>query len=730
MDTFQGAIELAKKGFYVFPISPNSKVPDIKKFTEQATRDVDVITKWWVNPLTGKPYPYNIGIATSKFGDEGEALVVVDLDDKGERMGSNAVYRLEKDGFMLPETFEVKTPSGGKHFYYRYHKPVKGGVNVLAKGLDIRSSNQYAVGPYSVIEGNFYVIQKDVTPTECPEWIANTCGNPNLRDPMDFVLADQAINGKSARQRALDYLANDAPIAYDGERNNVGYKVANTLKDFGLSFEETLFYMENSWQTYPPLSVGETEAVVKHAYRYGLKPIGYNAPEKQFEIANAVLPGKEKDPVAKINDNFALMIMGGKHFYLYERKDSKGRDTFDLLNEAAFKRLFSTQFLMYEDRRVPISKLWLEWSGRREYYGIDLDFIETNPSYYNLWKGFAVKETSFENANDDQKKGLELFLKHLKENLCDNDEGLFQWMINYFAHMFQFPEDKRPMSLILQGLKGTGKSLALNILGSILGPNHYTVISDYRYLTGNFNRHLEGKILVVLDEVYWGGDKKAEGVLKHLISGDTMMIESKGHDSREVTNYLRIVFTTNNMHVVPASGSDERRYTVAEVNGDARFNHDLFRELQEYCIQKNGNELLLHYFLKHKVDRDLVRKGYATEALAQQKILSMHPVHQFWLEAVQRGGLNDQDIKWEQTLSKTEFRDYFYQFWQLRGMTGWKPSENQFLKYLKMICPEVQDVRKSEDGNQIRCYHFPTLEQARKLVEEYIGHKMEWDDEL
>ena len=77
MTKLEWALQHAADGFFVFPLKPNSKKPAISGWQDAATRNQIQIEKWWRhNP------DYNIGIYTGKFGDDGGALLVVDVDVK------------------------------------------------------------------------------------------------------------------------------------------------------------------------------------------------------------------------------------------------------------------------------------------------------------------------------------------------------------------------------------------------------------------------------------------------------------------------------------------------------------------------------------------------------------------------------------------------------------------------------------------------------------------------
>jgi hypothetical protein len=95
-------------GFKVFAVNHDSKTPVFKDWQFSATDDVTLIEKGW------KP-EHNVGIFTGSFKDG--ALLVVDVDNKKAKCGDDTVFMLELEGFEFPQTFEVVTPTGGRHLF-------------------------------------------------------------------------------------------------------------------------------------------------------------------------------------------------------------------------------------------------------------------------------------------------------------------------------------------------------------------------------------------------------------------------------------------------------------------------------------------------------------------------------------------------------------------------------------------------------------------------------------
>jgi hypothetical protein len=94
------ALVAAERGWPVFPLRPNSKLPAIKQWGQQATTDESQIHRWW----SGNSRK-NVGIACGPAG-----LLVVDLDVPHGREAF--ARRAWQHGAEDPrDTYTVSTPS-------------------------------------------------------------------------------------------------------------------------------------------------------------------------------------------------------------------------------------------------------------------------------------------------------------------------------------------------------------------------------------------------------------------------------------------------------------------------------------------------------------------------------------------------------------------------------------------------------------------------------------------
>lgn len=726
---YQAALDLASRGFHVFPLVPNSKLPLINDFPEVATTDPEQIKRFWVDPVLNLVQPFNVGISTTRFGNAGEALVVVDVDNKDNRNGAETLVELELNGADLPNTYTQTTPSGGSHIVFRTPRALKQGTDVLGPGLDIRSRGGYIVGAGSRINGVPY--RAEIGPvTKAPEWLIKTIGEAPQAKPR--AEAPKHVNQSTANIRAIEYLEGLTPV-HEGSRNSTGYLVACKLKDFGVDQASCVLLMFENWKCEPMLETQELEHIVSSAYRYGREPVGVGSPEAAFTPIENKTEGKppsDEHPFDKINREFAFVVAGGGHHILWETTGPNGKFKLEHLNEQTFHRMHAhITMSLGNNITKPATELWIKSKRRREYKGLCFRPEQETPTgYYNLWRGFSVSPWDRDvPPTPAMQSALDMFLDHTRANVCRGDEALFNWLIAYCAHLIQKPWEKPLVALVFRGGKGVGKNAFIERVGSLLG-NHFLLTSNRRYLVGNFNGHLENLLLFALDEAFWSGDKQAEGTLKDLITGKNHVIEHKGKESYAVENCTRVCIIGNEDWLVPAS-QDERRFAVFDVGEGRKQDKSFFRAMRE-GMERGGYRLLLRHFLDVNIAQVDINQAPSTQALLDQKINSLEPIHSFWLECLLEGRIVNSEFGgiWPVEIDKDAMRNALRRHMKEHNRTKWIPESRVIGKALKLCCPSLDSCRKREGTDRVHTYKLPTLETARLQWDDFIGHKTKWSD--
>lgn len=730
------ALALAGKGFHVFPLRVKGKKPAITAWQKRATADEAQVHDWWTDPLDGDPLDANIGICTTRFGAD-RALLAVDIDNKHGVKGEDTLMDLELEGYDFPPTLEGVTPTGGRHLIYSVPKPVnQRKAGFLGPGLDIRSRGGYIVAHGSETEKGLYRWKGGAIAT-APEWLVRKLGEAPERVQREGGIEAPA-DDRFAEERA-EALIEAAEDVAEGARNDECYRMAAKFRDLGMSEALNLDYTRdwNDRKCSPPIDEDELERTVRSVYRTARSPQGSARPEAEFEPTEPVKapepvktdpddPEQEKHPLKWLNGRYALVLAGGGHHILWETTDEKGEFRLEHLTETAFHRYHASKTMQIGEKNQPITKVWMGWPHRRTYKGLVFrpEGCEDD-QWYNLWRGFRVSPSD-QGISEKGRKAVGLWHEHVRENVCQGDPGLYEWFLNYVAHMFQYPHVKPLTALVLRGGKGVGKDSVMDRVGWLLG-SHYLMTANRRYLVGNFNAHLERLLMFVLNEAFWSGDKAAEGQLKDLVTGNKHVIEHKGKEPYSVANLTRVVVIGNEEWIVPAT-EDERRWAVFDIGDGRKKDAAFFTAMREGIDNADGAKLLLHQMLEHPVDTQLVNVAPATAGLADQKLASLDPEGEWWHACLYEGAVKGSEFDgWPEWIGTERLFHAFTRHAKERGIRARLPNQVHFGRSFNRMCASATRTRRTETpGQQVAAYNLPTVEQARADFETHMGQKLPW----
>lgn len=184
---------------------------------------------------------------------------------------------------------------------------------------------------------------------------------------------------------------------------------------------------------------------------------------------------------------------------------------------------------------------------------------------YNLWLPYRCDITTPYTENT---AALEKFL-FVIECLCNHDKVVMNYVLDWIAHLVQFPGVKSSM-LVFVSDEGAGKSWVIEVLSNMLGKGKViTSTQPERDVWGNFNGLMSDGILVVLNEI----DKTQTaasgtmGKLKGLVTDKSLIVNPKGLPAYEMDSFHRYWLNTNSKNpilvdrktrrIVPIRCSDE-----------------------------------------------------------------------------------------------------------------------------------------------------------------------------
>ncbi|MGW7238673.1 bifunctional DNA primase/polymerase [Streptomyces sp. NPDC054804] len=240
------ALDAAGRGWRVFPLRPGAKPPALhgeracpgtgecaaghRKWEQRATTNPDRIRAAWSRA------PFNVGIACGPSG-----LLVVDLDvpkDKGkgsaDAPGGAATFGAlcERAGHAVPDTYRVRTASGGEHLYFTAPAGVRftNTAGTVAPSVDTRAWGGYVVAAGSTTPTGAYEALCTPVAAPLPLWLQSILQPA----PKPAQNPSEAVAGQSRRYAdvALANETRNVAAAQQGSREGSLFRAARALGRF------------------------------------------------------------------------------------------------------------------------------------------------------------------------------------------------------------------------------------------------------------------------------------------------------------------------------------------------------------------------------------------------------------------------------------------------------------------------------------------------------------------
>jgi hypothetical protein len=347
--------------------------------------------------------------------------------------------------------------------------------------------------------------------------------------------------------------------------------------------------------------------------------------------------------LSAMNDRWCVVNVGGKTRML--TFDAKGDPEF--LDKSNFRARFEATYYEYMGKDgielANFGNAWLRWPNRRQFAGYgffpapDGHPDAAPPGSFNIYRGFSV---------ESRMGDWGLLQRHLYRNICQRHPVYFRWLMAWLAQLIQQPHIKPGTHVVLIGNEGVGKSKLGEWLIQLLSPAAMPITAGER-LVGRFNAHFEGLLFALAEEVFWAGDKAAEGVIKALATANEMDYERKGLDPVGGRNYTRMMIASNNPWVVPA-WSGGRRWFVLKVGDEHEKDYRYFAAIDAQ-MENGGLEAML-YDLQHSplASTVQVRDVPVTPWLIEQRAQSRKTDQRWWHSVLSDGGFTIVDPQTKQ----------------------------------------------------------------------------------
>lgn len=253
-DSLNKALELIQKGFWVYPLSPNSKggLKGSHGFKDM-TNDAERVKKLFQNQPKA-----NLGISLTN-----SHLVVLDVDNHQNQKGTHSLKTLVKSGLMVPNDTYIETTPHGIHYFFRLETTAKNVSSAFFSDSALELKTDHIIIAPSVVDDMAYKAINTLTDLKpAPQWIIDELekGKPQNKSRTKFRKPKPRTKGNLAV--TLEFMANGAD---EGNRNNyfaglIGRLLAGGT-DLTVSYNIALVANENFVN--PPLEEDELNTIFK-----------------------------------------------------------------------------------------------------------------------------------------------------------------------------------------------------------------------------------------------------------------------------------------------------------------------------------------------------------------------------------------------------------------------------------------------------------------------------------
>lgn len=431
-------------GFYLFPIAKGTKVPpkgfEWRKLSSKNPLD-------WVR--WNSEYPgCNWAVDCDKSG-----LCVIDIDP---RNGGDITWEDLKLDFPedVPETYQIKTPSGGFHLYFTGSIP--GGP--AWQGIDIKSLGGYVLCPPSL--GYSVIFEWDICPL--PDWL------------------------RPKKEEEKEKPSVDLSSVKEGKRDESLFKLGASLRAKNVQPEairQALVATNKTFQ--PPLTEKEVEAKFKQAMKY---EAGSNLPKGSKaalweKLSLSLTSGNQPIPnvanVVKVLEGVSEL----KESIWYDEFQHRIFTTWNVKEKREWKDIDDLVLLQYLQDQIGISRL----SKQAAQDGLGLFAWQNRINEFKEWVS-ALKWDGIER--------IELFLENYFG--CEPTDYCRAVSKNFWIGMVTRglrPGTQLDTMVIFEGAQGTLKSSALRAIGGKwFSEVHHTITEK------DFPLIFDGKLLLEFGE--------------------------------------------------------------------------------------------------------------------------------------------------------------------------------------------------------------------------------------
>lgn len=569
--------ELQRQEINIFPLQPKSKIP------------LDSWKQYQTEVFNGAiPDECNFAVVCGDISDD---LVVFDFDRCLDIDIVKGVFGED----ILSKTLVVKTNRGYHVYIKTNHLPKNLKLEKDGLLIDVQSTGKYVVGPTSIHPNGTEYEMVSITP------------NIMLIDCKDHIqkMLDKGftIHGSTEQNTTADIAKGGVK---NGHLHNSFLKYCNHL----------LFTVGiNDWHTYT-VETDRWNQPGNNEYQINLQDFERVRKDAWNHFHRKKEDKNEGKPEERSEDEYADDIMIQYNFktlreteellvykngvYVYDPECSVIKEECEKILDNCNTR-FCNEIINKIKRRTFVN---------RSEFDSDIDVLNLKNGLYN------IKTGKWSDHDPNYLSRIQLpveykpeavpysFLKYISECL-PRPEDLFVVMEGFASCLLKTSKYEKAFMFIGGG--SNGKSTFLEIMMEVLGRDNISNVSIHDLTQQRFTKaELEGKLANIYADVE-SDELRSTGVLKALISGDSILVEKKNQHPFKMRNIAKMFFSANRFpEVLDQSNAMFRRFVIVDwiITFDKKKDINLKSRLLN-----DPNELSGILNILIKLARDLEKRG-------------------------------------------------------------------------------------------------------------------------
>lgn len=326
-------------------------------------------------------------------------------------------------------------------------------------------------------------------------------------------------------------------------------------------------------------------------------------------------------------------------------------DTFQFTDQStSYKEMVNTKRGKEEViQKISLRTLLTKFKHRLPLYS-EVDFYPNSDHIpedtFNIFPGYKAQLLDKTPEECIQHEGLQVWIKHTKEIMCNNDEPAYRQLTRVIQLLLRGPTEKIEGAHVLISPPGCGKNTYYDFLSLwVMGQKLTHLESGLQVLTGQYRDHLRSKLLVVADELAMNKEDYHTlwETLKNALSALYIVLDGKYIRKFKIKNLFYSFLNTNRNNAVFVEDMD-RRFDFIQLSEKKMQNRQYFGWLKRRCFNQDTANHFFTWLVKTDEFEDVDPGVKVNNIRRRQAIESCLPPHLYFLGLLKQAYMAAQKI--------------------------------------------------------------------------------------